>query len=204
MTTAEGQSQLAVASVGLVGDPGQGGRFTVSHRDWPGWVFAVTMNSAGALVGFEMFAEGAESVRDGIPPPEGPELTARLVRTVPFRDLEHAARAWIRRAQGAHASPDAKRRLSMLAGEQPQAGRRSTWGQVEVARLCADYVDLIDAGDPAPVKTLAAQLHRGEKRIRNLLAGARAELLTAAPAGRAGGQLTDYAKEILSGNDQAP
>lgn len=187
----------------------------VSHADWPQWTFVLTINSTGAVVGFEMHGDGQAAGTDPltdlrlqgptvVPPADAPQVTARLLKAVPHRDLEVAVRAWVRKVQGIYASPDVKARLAQLKTTRPAAGRRLTWTLAETAALCAEYVGLLDAGDPAPVRTLAARYHRSEKRIRNLLSSARGELLTASPPGRAGGQLTNKAKEILSGDHQAP
>lgn len=68
-----------------------------------------------------------------------------------------------------------------------------------MAELCAEYVSLVNEGDLKPVDTLARRHYRSKQRIRNLLSQSRGELLTSSPAGRAGGRLTDKAKELLDG-----
>jgi hypothetical protein len=53
---------------------------------------------------------------------------------------------------------------------------------------------------PSPVRGLAREHNYSEFQIRNWLHEARERgLLTAAPTGRAGGSLTDKAKDLLDG-----
>lgn len=78
-----------------------------------------------------------------------------------------------------------------------RGGRGERW----YAELAGAYLALLAEGDTTPIRTLAARGHVSESTIRNQLARARGELglLTRSPKGKAGGTLTDKAKEILSG-----
>lgn len=213
MATRAGESRAVVKGSPHVGESGWM-RFLLGHTGWPGWTFALTFSNVPALVGFEIYGDGAAAgaerlvdlrTRAGtlVPASDAPTVTARLMREVPFRDLEHAARSWMRRARGISSSPAAKAYLARVTIDRPQ---RSRWSQAELAGLCAEYVSLLEAEepDPAPIRTLHTRRGLSESRIRNLLAEARGDLLTHPPAGRAGGELTDKAKEILSGDHQAP
>ena len=94
-------------------------------------------------------------------------------------------------------------RMANDFAERPRPGSAGR-GDTHYAAVAASYVALLDAGDPRPVAALADQLHLSVTTVRNLLYKARERgLLTSAGRGRAGGQLTDKAKEMLSGNDQA-
>jgi hypothetical protein len=71
-------------------------------------------------------------------------------------------------------------------------GRDDLW----YAQLAAAYVANI--GSKTPVRDLAQRLHISESQLRNLLYEARRRgLLTSAPRGKAGGSLTDKARELL-------
>ena len=79
----------------------------------------------------------------------------------------------------------------------PRPGRRGR-DDAFYAEWAARYVSLLN--HPRPVAELARQHNYSESQIRNFLHEARKrELLTAAPTGRAGGSLTDKAKELLDG-----
>jgi hypothetical protein len=79
----------------------------------------------------------------------------------------------------------------------PRPGRRGR-DDAFYAEWAARYVSMLN--HPSPVAELARQHNYSESQIRNFLHEARKrELLTAAPRGRADGQLTDKATAILDG-----
>jgi hypothetical protein len=79
----------------------------------------------------------------------------------------------------------------------PTGNQRANRRYAEVAAM---YVDLL--GEERPIVALAKKLNLGEKTVRNYLYKARDRgLLTTAGQGRAGGELTDEARRILSGSD---
>lgn len=208
----KGQSRARVTAGGRVGEETSWARFVVVHDDWKDWLFAVTVNGAGELVGFEMYGDGAAASTDamrqaraltGVPvPPEAVPLTARLVRSVPFRELEAAMRRRLAGTDGVRISSPLAQRLKPLAAPKRRP-TRAAWTEHDLANLCAEYVALLDEPDPKPMDSLAKRRHLSAKYVRNLIASVRGDLITHGPAGRAGGQLTDKAKEMLSGNHQA-
>ena len=79
----------------------------------------------------------------------------------------------------------------------PRPGRR---GRPEkfYAEVAATYAAHLR--DPTPLKSTAAKLGIPEKTVRHFLAQARDRgLLTKAPRGRAGGQLTEKGRKLLDG-----
>lgn len=183
----------------LGGSVGEGPEWTewvqirVGHLDYPRWVFKMTIYK-GVIVGFDVETDGSAP------------LTARALRSLPFREIEHFVRGRSGSNQDARGellrSTDLNERLAAANLSPQPRDTPQKWDEVELARLCAEYVVLLDT--PAPVKTLADLYFLSAKRIRNLLAGARMTgLLTAAPmAGRPGGALTERAKELLRGDNQ--
>ncbi len=88
--------------------------------------------------------------------------------------------------------------------ERPRTGPvgRSDRSYAAVAAL---YVEAVAQGSSRPVHVVADRMQLAEKTIQNYLFKARERgLLTSLGRGKAGGQLTDKAKEMLNGNDQAP
>ncbi len=83
--------------------------------------------------------------------------------------------------------------------ERPRTGPAGR-SDASYAALADAYIKELDKGEKNPVRTLADSLHLGEKTIRNYLFKARERgLLTSLGQGKAGGELTDKAKEILDG-----
>jgi hypothetical protein len=79
----------------------------------------------------------------------------------------------------------------------PRPGRGGR-GDLFYASCAREYVELLT--EPKPVQALAARRHLSESQIRNILHQARERgLLTKLGRGRAGGELTDKAKELLNG-----
>lgn len=78
--------------------------------------------------------------------------------------------------------------------EPPNPGRRGR-SDLHYARLAAEYVALVRKNDQAPIKTLS---ERNGRDMTWAIHEARSrELLTRPPPGRAGGELTEYAKKLL-------
>ena len=129
----------------------------------------------------------------GVPPVSG--ITTRLVRGVSWGDLQRQAR---RELQSLVLAPSWARRTRL----RPR-GKHEKQVQVTLsalASLAAEYLEAIPGG--RPIATLAARRDGDRKRISNLIERARAEDLLTRPAqGRAGGALTDKAKEILDALD---
>jgi DNA-binding transcriptional ArsR family regulator len=88
--------------------------------------------------------------------------------------------------------------------ERPRTGPAGRSEQ-SYAALSALYVRVIDEGEQRPIRALAERLGLAEKTVQNHLFKARERgLLTSLGRGKAGGVLTDKAKEILNGHHQAP
>jgi len=76
-------------------------------------------------------------------------------------------------------------------------GRRGR-GDTEYAKFAAAYVTILAEGNRAPIKELAARMHLGRESVRQLVHDARdRKLLTRTRSGRAGGELTDKARDLL-------
>lgn len=122
-------------------------------------------------------------------PPSG--VTAGVLRALHVRELHLAARAAAaqHRRHGNQPGLD-----SWSAARRPgRAGRADSF----YAEWAAQYVDLLSTSS-APVRDLHRRHHLSESQVRGILHTARRRgLLTEAPAGRSGGELTAKAKRIL-------
>jgi hypothetical protein len=189
-------------------------RHIVRHDDWPGWLFALTLKG-GDLIAFEMFGDGAMAndpaviedriaAKEGVWIPHEPEtVTKRKMAAVPLRDLEAAIRRRLTGVDGIHASASTAARFMAMAEQrrQPKVKGPRTWTPTETARLCAAYVALsAEADDGKVFASLAEQWepYVSAKTLRNKISEARGVYLTAPPAGRAGGALTEYAEQLLA------
>jgi hypothetical protein len=146
------------------------------------------------------------------------EVSARGLRKAPLGRMQAAVRSevaevvegwrWSARKRNVRASLmediEALAR-DFLERERPGAAGRD---DAHYAAIAAMYLDVLadpQRGTTPVLKILAERLGKSPKTVRNYLFEARERsLLTSLGRGRAGGQLTDKAKEILSGNHQAP
>ena len=172
----------------------------------PGWLFWLTFSPTGAMVGFEVVAS-FDNGRQGHSS-AAPGLTARFVRSLPMGRIEGAARqhqaaevAWL-----GPESPDyleeILERQKQAFREDPRPGRRGR-GDVYYAQMAAAYVGMCNSGEPSPVGRLAEMVHKSKSQVRNILYAARKrDLLTDAPAGRRGGELTPKARALLEEDKQ--
>lgn len=127
-------------------------------------------------------ADHAKSVRSSADHLKG--LPKRLGRP----DLEVAA---LRAQQGADYADELASRWEKAANS------RDRRGNTYYASVAAAYVELL--ADRAPVAALAKNLGVSASKVRNDLFAARERgLLTSTGQGRAGGELTDEAREILA------
>ena len=180
----------------------------------PGASFRLVVTGDGRLVEWRATADA------------GGSLSARQLRAAPVGAMERALRAEVAGTGAALGQlttlfrrlhdrgiplddidlaewSDFARSLSDF-GERPRTGPAGR-GDDSYAALSALYVGLIDEGEQRPIRAVADRLGLAEKTVQNHLFKARERgLLTSLGRGKAGGQLTNKAKEILSGNDQAP
>ena len=205
-----GQSRIVVLSAST----DTGGRYTrffLIDTYHPGFTFALTM-AAGVMVGLEAYGDGDAAGSKGVievreqgkvlvPPADARPVTARLLRRLPIREMEQAVRQHLR---GVLFSPELGALVAKSVRRAPErpGGRARTWSDRAIAEVCADYVSLCEIGEPRPMRRLAEHHYRNEKTIRNVVSKARdGGFLTRAPAGRAGGQLTEKARKVLNGVD---
>jgi hypothetical protein len=170
----------------------------LEHVDFPGWIFRLDAQPGGRLTSFSIVGKPDEIPAGGV--------TKRLLVALPMDDVQRAARQAVEEYLGAlpqfgvNMSAPLRAHLDDLAADFQRRRRpgRAKRGDVFYAALSAKYVALL--GEPSPVKLLAQQENMTESGIRNILASARRRgVLTDAPPGRAGGDLTDYGKELLNG-----
>ena len=189
------------------------------HVEFPGWCFAVAFTPAGEAAGFRVSPDIVlpmpDNIFEGTPyrgwkiPTNGPALTRRVLRDVPlgeFRlaELYDRGAGFHRRLIAERVAPEVMERFAAMAkalDERP--GRRGRAG-ARTAPIAALYVDAVVEGGGS-VGDLAKRLHFSASTVRNLIWQCRDRgLLTPAPAGRAGGELTDKARDVLAqleGND---
>jgi hypothetical protein len=149
---------------------------------YPGWrvLPEVEVTEAGLLLR-RLVIEPA----NGMP---GSGITTRMLRALRTGDLIAALRAAARQAVALGERPD--------LDVSHRAGRRGR-DDLYYARWAAEYADaLTRSGNP--VTELAARHHLSASQVRNLMHACRKrKMLTAAPSGRAGGELTARAIELL-------
>jgi hypothetical protein len=157
-------------------------RIVLELDGYPGWHILpeVDVTEAGLLLR-RLVIEPAGPV-----PPAG--ITTRMLRQIHTGDLLAGLRVASRQAVALAGVPD-------LAVSH-RAGRRGK-DDLYYARWAAEYADaLTRSGNP--VAELAARNHLSASQVRNLVYACRKRgMLTAAPPGRAGGELTARAIELL-------
>lgn len=132
-------------------------------------------------------------------------ITVRMLRSLKFSDFEAALREVLRRTAKT-IDPDDSMRHLLSIGEQfmaePHPGKRGR-GDDFYARLASDYVSLLGT-QRDPVVALAERMGQQAGRevrpqtVRNQLTQARKRgLLTTVGRGRAGGELTERARQLL-------
>ena len=150
---------------------------------YPGWRILpeVDVTEAGLLLR-RLVVEPAGPV-----PPGG--ITTRMLRQLRTGDLIAALRAAARQSS----------RYFGVSPELPVPTRVGRRGRDEMyyARWAAAYADAL-ARSPQPVADLAARHNLSPSQIRNLMHACRRRgMLTASPPGRAGGELTQRAVQLL-------
>jgi len=189
-----------------------GSAVSVVHRDFAGLVFKFEISKMGRAVGFSvrpLVMRGTSSpilfnrraltitayeVADDATLDDAPWLTARALKQFPFGLLRDTAiSGWRRHAM--HLTP-ADWAEQVKSAKRP--GRRGRppmfWAQV-----AADYCSRLGSG--REVADMAEERVMSKARVSNLVYEARLRgMLTAAPPGRAGGDLTPAAIALLEGS----
>jgi hypothetical protein len=192
-------------------DPTVDARAVVMLPEFPGWRFFVTFSPAGRVVGFEVHADlmqpttirgqEAERTLSGLPrhPAAAPAITSRFLHKLPLGEIERVAKGGFMRVMSAlKSTPELGERWGEAFKDVPRPGRAGRSDR-DYAELAARYVATIDDKSPAPVADLAREMSLDEMTVRHLLTAARKRgLLTPAPPGRAGGELTDKAIQLLA------
>jgi hypothetical protein len=152
---------------------------------FPGW--RVVAEVATTDAGLQIDQLTVEPWGDVVPPGG---ITTRMLRQVRTGAIIASARA-AARAIGA-IMPDAAPDLSVSE----RVGRRGRDDRF-YARWAAEYADALTRS-PNPVAEMAGRHHLSPSQVRNLVHACRnKKMLTAAPSGRAGGELTARAIELL-------
>jgi hypothetical protein len=174
----------------------------VEHRDWPGWLFTVTLDRGGRSVAISVRPlTWRSSKNEGLTwyepddriPVDAEELTARRWREIPVGEIRNCALAEARALLSWYFEPTSE--WAHTVRSQPRPGRRGRSDRF-YAEVASEYAQLIGSGSAAA--TIARRRCLSIAQVRGLLGEARRrELLTAAPRGREGGTLTETARKIL-------
>jgi hypothetical protein len=177
-----------------------------NEERFPGWRFTVTFAPDGTAVGFAVESDS----KVGVDPTKWPDgrarhhaggatVTARWLRGLPIAEIQAAARAgYVDRLAwcGPWGEAIAERWATAFA-EIPRPGRRGRDDRA-YAEMAALYVEELATNPRSAVKTLALRLSYADSQVRSILSEARRRgLLTRPPRGRAGGELTSGALELL-------
>lgn len=125
-------------------------------------------------------------------------IPMRLLRLSSRELLELVADFQVWAMSATTSDPAVKRRLQQWGDDFSASARPGRKGRppVEYARVAQRYVQLLN--DPKPLESLRAELGLSASQVRNVLYKARHDdLLTRAPKGRAGGELTQKAIDLL-------
>jgi hypothetical protein len=168
----------------------------VWHPDYPGWTFVLTFAAHGAVVGFQVIANTDHPRRDRASS-DAPSITRRFLKDVPFGELEESVRQFMNPATTpmprSTMSPQVRARYTRAFTDEPRPGKR---GYEERSYAVAAGIYVETGHD---IRATAERLHCSVSRARHILNRARTKgLLTAAPPGRAGGELTERARELLT------
>lgn len=185
--------------------PEEGGGVVVTHRPsrWPGWQvrYWIAERGPGLEVERVTVEPRGEAQPGGVP--------ARLIRQVQTTYAVTHAREHLRRVQASR--PEWSRRALIehglievaRQGASPAGGSRLS--DEFLAEVAARYVSLVSSGIRHPIAPLIeqleseAQVSRSRDAVEGWVRAARRRgLLTPPPPGRAGGELTERALQILT------
>lgn len=208
------QSKAHLVSIGYPPDRQPAAKVTVAHDDLPGWAITMLIARDGMVESVEIqplrnVEHGPEeALRLGVAAVEVGPVTARLLHRIALGECTAAATRAVSemglmftQLRSLTGEPDWVRFAAISEGLASRPGRRGR-DERDYAEIAALYVDLLAAGDQTPVDTLAAKTYLSPSQLRNLLYEARRRgLLTKAAPGRAGGTLTDKARQLLEAPD---
>jgi hypothetical protein len=188
--------------------------FELTHDKWPQYRFVVTVSVQGVPVSFGVapalpsrsiaqrrreFVEAMDDRRTALEiPDDAAPVTARLMRELPIGAVQGKAIESFRALAGSMSRNE--RDAAWAKGLERRPGRRGRPDR-EYAEIAALYVDTIGSGTEA--LDVAKKLGYSAEQVKGFLYQARRRgLLTWAPSkGKAGGQLTPKAIELLKGAD---
>ena len=162
----------------------------LEHRDHQGLGFKMELDRNSEVVSFVIrplpFSVRFDGVVEELLVDEdaaylqvGPRLSSTLMRDLPFGQMRAVAAA----ALGRHL-----RFVGADSLSPPKSGRRSSITDLQLARLSADWVDLLKAGTPKPMEVLAAKHHLSyDGMVHRKRSAVERGLLTRTEQGRAGG-----------------
>lgn len=167
------------------------------HQDW---LVAFRLTASGDTFGEWRPVEFA--VRQAVEA-DTPAMSSKTIRAMPIGELLAASRKALSAQLGAREGVPGLRLISpsatRLAPFLEDARGRQARDDVAYAGLALEYAFLVQDGDRAPAKTLAAQHGGVSGTWANRIAEARRRgLLTAVKPGEAGGGMTDKAMKLLN------
>lgn len=181
--------RLVLADWSLDSDTGQFDEVVCELPEYPGWRILVDVQAdENGLALRRLVVEPAAEMPSG-------GITTRLLRDLHTGELIAALRA---------AARQAKRYVGVeVKIEKPNRVGRRGREDLYYAEVAAAYVDAL-GNTPHAAAHVASANHLSPSQLRNLLTAARKRgLLTDAPKGRPGGELTPLAKRLLSESMEA-
>lgn len=134
----------------------------------------------------------------------GIDITGQLLRSIPYGELRDAAVAWLQQGILGHLLAATAEAWRDVRGAQPRRLGPSGYSDLFYARVAARYASLVAAGEAQPMRRMSSEQEGVPiPTVRTQVSEARKRgLLTDAPRpGRAGGELTDKAIEILESEE---
>jgi hypothetical protein len=182
----------------------------LAHLDFPGLGFVLVIDGEGRTLSWTV-ADGHQFDEEWfVNDPPTQSITARLIRRVPFAQLERAAAAEIvvdldfllsDKAAAELPSGDAAYLAALRARVVKPRGRGRSFDDGHYAAVADKYVKAVRAGHRSPAETVARdpEFNAAPNTVKNWLTEARKrKLLTEAPtAGKPGGSLTKKARQLL-------
>lgn len=194
-------------------DQATGAVVSLRHLEHPDWVVTFVFGASGPaalivkpyvpipqsdpMTQFDQSLAQWSRAEVGAIPDTSPLITARLLRRLPIGELEAWARGWLR-ASAQVLDPFFPHLREWFGDDDRAEGRRGrNQPDSAYATLAAAYVAHVAAG--GKLRGLADAHGWSESTVRNRLTEARRRgLLTSAPKGRSGGELTERCTDLLA------